>query len=64
MDGEYLGSAPLRFADGSPVPRDVVFDTFALIGSSAWYSGAPHHFYADNVVVRDYVPAPPVLSYG
>ncbi|WP_067077322.1 DUF2341 domain-containing protein [Methanoculleus horonobensis] len=64
MDGEYLGSAPMRFADGSPVPEDAVFDTFALIGSSAWSSGDPHHFYADNVVVRRYEPAPPVLSYA
>ena len=64
LDGEYLGSAPLRFSDGSPVPNDTVFDGFALIGSSAWYSGAPHHFYADNVVVRDYVPVEPVLSYA
>ncbi len=64
INGEYLGSAPLRFSDGSPVPDDVVFDEFALIGSSAWYSGAPHHFYADNVVVRRYEPAPPVLSYA
>ncbi|NMA11376.1 hypothetical protein L21_0807 [Methanoculleus chikugoensis] len=64
MDGEYLGSAPLRFADGSPVPEDVIFDDLALIGSSAWYSGDPHHFYADNVVVRKYVPVEPVLSYG
>lgn len=64
MDGEYLGSTPLRFADGSPVPEDVIFDRFALIGSSAWYSGAPHHFYADNVVVRDYVAVEPVISYA
>ncbi|WP_243669357.1 hypothetical protein [Methanoculleus chikugoensis] len=65
MDGEYLGSAPpLRFADGSPVPEDAIFDEFALIGSSAWYSGNPHHFYVDNVVVRKYVPVEPVLSYG
>ena len=64
IDGDYLGGAPLRFADGSPVPEDVVFDEFALIGSSAWYSGAPHHFYADNIVVRDYVPVEPRLSYG
>ncbi|MDN7011950.1 DUF2341 domain-containing protein [Methanoculleus sp. FWC-SCC3] len=64
MDGEYLGSAPMRFSDGSPVPEDVIFDDFALIGSSAWYSGDPHHFYADNVVVRRYEPATPVLSYG
>ncbi len=64
MDGEYLGSAAMRFSDGSPVPEDVIFDDFALIGSSAWYSGNPHHFYADNVVVRRYEPAPPVLSYG
>ncbi len=63
MDGDYLGSAPMRFADGSPVPRDVVFDDFALIGSSAWYSGDPHHFYADNIVVRRYEPVEPVLSY-
>ena len=64
IDGDYLGGAPLRFADGSPIPEDVVFDEFALIGSSAWYSGAPHHFYADNIVVRDYVPVEPRLSYG
>lgn len=63
MDGEYLGQTTLRFADGTPVPRDVVFDDFALIGSSAWYSGDAHHFYADNVVVRDYAPVEPVLSY-
>ncbi|KDE55820.1 DUF2341 domain-containing protein [Methanoculleus sp. MH98A] len=64
MDGEYLGSAPMRFSDGSPVENDTVFDSFALIGSSAWYSGDPHHFYADNVVVRRYVPVEPVLSYA
>jgi len=64
MDGEYLGQAALRFADGSPVPNDVVFDDFALIGSSAWYSGDAHHFYVDNIVVRKYVPVEPVLSYG
>ncbi len=63
MDGEYLGQAALRFADGSPVPNETVFDDFALIGSSAWYSGDAHHFYADNVVVRHYVPVEPVLSY-
>jgi hypothetical protein len=64
VDGGYLGRAPLQFADGSPVGNDTVFDGFALIGSSAWYSGNPHHFYADNVVVRKYVPVEPVLSYG
>ena len=64
MDDKYLGSAPLRFSDGRPVPKDVVFDDFALIGSSAWYSGDPHHFYADNIVVRRYVPVEPVLSYA
>lgn len=64
LDGEYLGSAPMRFSDGSPVPSDVIFDDFALIGSSAWYSGNPHHFYVDNVVVRRYEPVEPVLSYA
>ncbi len=64
LDGEYLGRAALRFSDASPVPNDTVFDDFALIGSSAWGSGDPHHFYADNIVVRKYVPVEPVLSYG
>ncbi|MCK9306537.1 MAG: DUF2341 domain-containing protein [Methanoculleus sp.] len=64
MDGEYLGSAPMRFADGSLVSNETIFDDFALIGSSAWYSGDPHHFYADNIIVRKYVPIEPVLSYG
>jgi hypothetical protein len=64
VDGEYLGQAALRFADGSPVPNETVFTDFALIGSSAWASGDPHHFYADDIVVRKYVPVEPVLSYG
>ncbi len=63
MDGRYLGGAPLRFADGSPVPEETTFTDIALIGSSAWDSGDPHHFYADNIVVRNYVPVEPVLSY-
>ena len=49
----------LRFAD-DPL---MVFTDVALIGSSAWGSGDPHHFYADNVVARNYVPVEPVLSY-
>ncbi|MCK9343605.1 MAG: hypothetical protein M0P33_06830, partial [Massilibacteroides sp.] len=64
MDGEYLGSAPMRFADGSLVSNETIFDDFALIGSSSWYSGDPHHFYADNIIVRKYVPIEPALSYG
>lgn len=63
LDGGYLGSAPLRFADGSPVPPETIFSDVALIGSSAWERGDPHHFYVDNIVVRDYVPVEPVLSY-
>jgi len=64
MDGVYLGSAPMLFADGSPVPPETVFTDIALIGSSAWERGDPHHFYLDNIVVRNYVPAEPVLSYS
>lgn len=64
VNGEHLGQAPLRFADGSPVPGETVFTDLALIGSSAWASGDPHHFYADNIVVRRFVPVEPVLSYG
>ncbi|HOI60992.1 MAG TPA: DUF2341 domain-containing protein [Methanoculleus sp.] len=63
MDGRYLGKMTLRFADGSPVPEETIFTDIALIGSSAWGSGDPHHFCADNVVVRNYVPVEPVLSY-
>ena len=64
MDGEHLGQAPLRFADGAPVPAGTVFTDVALIGSSAWASGDPHHFYADNIVVGRFSPVEPVLSYG
>lgn len=64
MNGEYLGNRTLRFADGSVVPNDTVFTDFALIGSSAWTSGEPHHFYTDNLRVRKYVPVEPVLSYA
>ena len=64
VDGEHLGQAPLRFADGTPVPRGTVFTDFALIGSSAWSSGDPHHFYGDNIVIRRFSPVEPVLSYG
>ncbi len=64
IDGEYIGNRTLRFADGSPVPNDVVFTDFALIGSSAWSTGEPHHFYVDNVRVRRYVPVEPVLTYA
>ena len=63
MDGRYLGKMTLRFADGSPVPEETIFTDIALIGSSAWGSGDPHRFCADNVVVRNYVPVEPVLSY-
>ncbi len=64
IDGEYLGSRTLRFADGSLAPNETVFTDFALIGSSAWSSGGPHRFYADNIRVRKYVPVDPVLSYA
>jgi len=64
IDGKYLGNTTPRFADGSLVPNDTVFTDFALIGSSAWDSGEPHHFYADNLRVRKYVPVEPVLSYA
>lgn len=63
MDDRYLGNMTLRFADGSPVPKETIFTDVALIGSSAWESGDPHRFYIDNIVVRNYVPARPVLSY-
>jgi len=64
VDGEHLGQAPLRFADRAPVPAGTVFTDVALIGSSAWASGDPHHFYADNIVVGRFSPVEPVLSYG
>lgn len=64
VDGEYLGDRTPRFADGSLAPNETVFTDFALIGSSAWSSGEPHHFYADNVRVRKYVPVEPVLIYA
>jgi hypothetical protein len=64
MDGVYLGNAPMQFADGSPVPPETVFTDIALIGSSAWERGDPHHFYLDNIIVRNYVPIEPVLTYA
>lgn len=64
VDGEYIGNATPRFSDGSVVPNETVFTDFTLIGSSAWDSGEPHHFYADNVRVRKYSPVEPVLIYA
>jgi len=64
VDGEYIGNRTLRFADGSPVPEGVIFTDFALIGSSAWASGEPHHFYVDNIRVRKHAPVEPVLAYA
>ncbi|MEG3056134.1 MAG: hypothetical protein RQM90_08680 [Methanoculleus sp.] len=63
IDGKYIGNRTLRFADGSLVPDDVVFTDFALIGSSAWSEGEPHHFYTDNIRVRKYASTRPVLTY-
>ena len=63
IDGKYIGNRTLRFADGSLVPDDVIFTDFALIGSSAWSEGEPHHFYADNIRVRKYASTRPVLTY-
>lgn len=63
IDGEYIGNRTPRFSDGSLVPNGTVFTDFALIGSSAWYSGEPHHFYTDNIRVRKYTSIEPDLTY-